>query len=103
MATFRVGQRVRVSLPGSVNHGKECRITGEPDYYLIHTGPGAGRVRFVYVTSLLGLSGRACGYTHDELIPLADPGHTEISIESMLSIPGLESLESVFLTVRSNA
>lgn len=70
--SFHIGQRVRVNLPGSVNHGVITVVASE-----LHCGPVReldGRLRRVwhYDVPLRGTCAPRAAYEPHELIPIDD-------------------------------
>lgn len=87
MATFRVGQRVRINYPDCSHHGCEGTITsGLEEVYFCDIS----RVAWAYDVKVDGHKGNDFAYEPYELEPLYD-GHSKVSWSECLWAPNKET------------
>ena len=76
---FKVGDRARINLPGTKNHGKECTILEGPVFAGLRTNGQFEAFGYAYTVRVdgvgaIGPGGCQIGYRASELEPLTRPG-----------------------------
>lgn len=94
MATFKVGQRVKIDLPESRHHGKSATVISEL-ILMVHLDSAIGvGERWVHCLDVDGVGtinwrGYKISYRPECLIPLADSGEKTLTAEGILALSGL--------------
>ena len=92
VSRFFVGQHVRINAPAYPHHGVETRI-------LKMSQRGVDHGRFFLGAEVdiasQNFPGENCVYEYHELEPILPSGQVAVTLEQLLSVPGLESLDKI--------